>query len=169
MVRSSCALILTLLLAGCSGVFPGAPEFINQTRHTDADLQVIWKAAQQSIAQQIDLNPLQQSSGVPPDILPGDPRALHVRPHQLLVAAHPDVPSSVLLVATGDYRADPTGLILCPQPCNVRYASAYSFYQHPLIRYAASWEFNGDNFNTILQYEFENQILSTLGYDMEWR
>jgi hypothetical protein len=170
MVRSLRVLALTLVLAGC-GALPGVPSagFVNQTRHNDADLWAIWKTAQQSIAQQIDLNPLQQSSGVPADIRPGDPRALNVMPHQLVVAARPDVSSSTLLTATGDYRADPTGLIACPQPCNVRYAAAYSFYQHPLTRYATSWEFNGDNFNVLLQYEFENQILSSLGYDMKWR
>jgi len=92
-----------------------------------------------------------------------------VVPHQPLVAARSDVSSSVLLAATGDYRADPAGLIACPHPCNVRHAPAYWFYQQPLTRYAASWEFDGDNFSVILQYEFENQILSNLGYDMKWR
>ncbi|MGA9042577.1 MAG: hypothetical protein WB421_18745 [Terriglobales bacterium] len=170
MVRSLCVLVLTLILTAC-GAFPGAPSagFVNQTRHTDADLWTIWNTSQQSIARQIDLNPLQQSSGAPADIQPGDPRALSVMPRQLLVAARPDVASSVLLAATGDYRADPTGLIACPQPCNVRYAAAYSFYQQPLTRYASSWEFNGDNFSVILEYEFENQILSSLGYNMKWR
>jgi DNA-binding MarR family transcriptional regulator len=66
-------------------------------------------------------------------------------------------------------RADPTGLITCPQPCNVRYAPTYSLDSRPMSRYAASWEFSGNNFDFLLQYEFENQILSALGYDMQWR
>ena len=60
-------------------------------------------------------------------------------------------------------------LIACSQPCNVGYAAAYSRYRPQLTRFAASWEFQGDNFSLILQYEFENHILAALGYDMTWR
>jgi hypothetical protein len=133
-------------------------------------LQAIWTEAQQSVAQKIDLNPLQRlSNNVPTDMLPGDPRAWSVEPHQLLVEAVPDVSSADLFAATGEHRSDPTGMIACPQPCNVRYTTAYSFYQPELTKYAASWEFAGDNFNLILEYEFENQILNALGYVMTWR
>jgi hypothetical protein len=167
------AVVLTMVWLAC-GETPKSPVaaagFINQTRHSDANLQAIWTAAQQSVAQQIDLNPLQQlSDGVSADIRPGDPRALRVEPLQLLVAPEPDVPSQILLAATGEQRANPTGMIACPQPCNVRYSTAYSFYQPELTKYAASWEFAGNNFNVILKYEFENHILSALGYDMRWR
>ncbi len=118
--------------------------FVNQTQHSDADLQAIWAEAQQSVAQQIDLNPLQQlSKNVTPDIRPGDPRALNVMPHQLAVTAEPDVSSESFFAATGKQRADPTGMIACPKPCNVRYSTAYSFYQPELTKYAASWEFSG--------------------------
>ena len=173
MNRNVVIVILTGILLGCGGS-PSAPVpaagFVNQTQHSDADLQAIWNEAQQSIAQQIDLNPLQQlSNNVPPERRPGDARALSVEPHQLLVAAVPDVSPEVLFAATGKRRADPTGMIACPQPCNVRYSTAYSFYQPELTKYAASWEFSGDNFNVILEYEFENHILSALGYDMTWR
>ncbi len=172
MGRSLRTLILTMILAGCGSGLPNALPigFVNQTRHSDADLWALWKSAQQSLAQQVDLNPLQRSLyKVPADTLPGDARALKVMPHQLLVGASPDVSSSVLLTATGVYRPDPTGMIACPQPCNVRYAAAYSLYPHQLTTYAASWEFQGDNFSLILQYEFENQILAALGYDLSWR
>jgi hypothetical protein len=172
-MRIVATVVLTMVLSGCGGS-PKSPVpaagFINQTRHSDADLQAIWTEAQQSVAQQIDLNPLQQlSNGVSADIRPGDPRALTVEPPQLLVEAEPDVSSEVLLAATGEQRANPTGMIACPQPCNVRYSTAYSFYQPELTKYAASWEFDGDNFNVILEYEFENHILSVLGYNMTWR
>jgi hypothetical protein len=163
---------LTLVLFGCGGSphSPASSGFVNQTRHSDAELQAIWAEAQQSVAQQIDLNPLQQlSNNVSPETRPGDPRALSVEPHQLLVAAEPDVSSEVFFAATGVHRSDPTGMIVCPHPCNVRYSTAYSFYQPELTKYAASWEFAADNFSVILEYEFENHILNALGYDMTWR
>jgi hypothetical protein len=92
-----------------------------------------------------------------------------VMPRRLIVAPRRDVSSATLFTATGESRSDPTGLIACPSPCNVRYAAAYSFFENPRTAYAGSWEFDDDNFNVILQYEFENQILSSLGYDMTWR
>jgi hypothetical protein len=85
------------------------------------------------------------------------------------VAYQQDVPSSVVYAATGDFRPDPTGLIACPQPCNVHYAAAYSLFRRPTVRYAASWEPSESNFDYLLTYEFENQILNELGYEMRWR
>ena len=165
-------MIFSVVLLGCGGS-PHSPVpagFVNRTQHSDAALQAIWTEAQQSVAQRIDLNPLQRAfNNMPPDVRPGDQRALSERPRQLLVAAEPDVSPQVLLAATGEQRGDPTGMIACPQPCNVRYSTAYSFYKPELTKYAASWEFAGDNFNVILEYEFENHILSALGYDMTWR
>jgi hypothetical protein len=165
-------LILTVVLVGCGG---GASDvlpigFVNQTQHSAAELWAIWKSAQQSLAKKIDLNPLQRSlPGVVADIRPGNSQALRVAPHQIRVARAPDVASGTLFGATGVLRTDPTGLIPCPQPCNIRYAAAFSKYDLRLTRYAESWEFEGDNFAIILEYEFENQILSALGYNMRWR
>jgi len=167
--------LMILLLQGCGGGGAGANPaaaagFVNQTQHTDAELWTLWKAAQQNLSQQIDLNPLQRTQGnVPAQILPGDARVWNVQPRQLVVAARPDVSSAALLAATGTDRPDPTGLIACPQPCNVSYAAAYSLYGPNVSRYAASWEFAGNNFDALVQYEFENQILQGLGYDMRWR
>jgi hypothetical protein len=163
--------MLGLGLLGCGGLPNALPVgFVNQTKHSDADLWVVWKAAQESLVQEVDLNPLQRpSSGVPADIRPGDPRALEVMPHQLRVSAEPDVSASALWAATGLERSDPTGMIACPEPCNVRYAVAYSFYSRDLTRYAASWEDQGDSFTFVLEYEFENQILAALGYSLRWR
>jgi len=133
-------------------------------------LWAIWSAAQQGVAQQIDLNPIQQEfSGTPPDIRPGDARALNVQPLQVLVGSEPDVSAAALYAATAMVRSDPTGLIACPQPCNVRYAAAYSTYSRRETKYAQSWEWRGDNFSQILQYEFESHILYALGYDVKWR
>lgn len=171
MPRNLWTLVLGMVLLGCGGrPDPPPPGFVNQTRQPDAVLWGFWKAAQQNIAREVDLNPLQRSvSGTAADIRPGDARALEVMPHQLRVGAEPDVPASVLLAATGLDRPDPTGMIACPQPCNVRYAAAYSFYSRGLTRYAASWEEQGDSFAFVLRYEFENQILAALGYSLKWR
>ena len=161
-----------LLLCGCGG---GLPEslpvgFLNHTQHSDEQLWTIWRTAQQILSQRVDLNPLQRStSDAAADIHPGDSRALQVMPHQLLVSPEADVTSSTLFAATGQFRADPTGMIACPQPCNVRFAAAYSWYQRHTTHYAASWERQGDNFSLILEYEFENHILAALGYSLKWR
>jgi len=144
--------------------------FVNQTRHSDAHLWAVWGNAQGNLARRVDLNPLQQSAaGASAVILPGDSRALSVKPQQLTVSAQADVLSQALLAATGTLRPDPTGMIACPQPCDARYAPAYSLYRPEVTRYAASWESIENDFDTILEYEFENQILFTLGYDMRWR
>ena len=163
----------TILFTACGGekTAPAAPVgFVNQTQHSDAQLWQLWHAAQQSLSQQIDLNPLQRVlSNAAPNILPGDSRVWNISPHQLDVASRPDVSSAALLAASGMQRPDPTGLIACPQPCNVNYAPAYSQYVRPVSRYAASWESSESNFDFLVQYEFENQILNTLGYDLQWR
>src|SRR5690242_13646590 len=161
-------LAASLFLVSCSASLPGtaspaAVGFVNQTHHSEQDLWTIWKSAQQNLSRQVDLNPLQRSLySTQPDLQPGDPRALNVQPRQLRVAAQSDVPSADLLARTGLSRPDPTGLIACPRPCNVQYAAAYSFQQPELTKYASSWENQDDNFFTILQYEFENQILAEL-------
>jgi hypothetical protein len=159
-----------VLFSACGNGADADIGFINETQHSDTQLWSLWKAAQTNLAQQIDLNPLQrQFSNIAPNILPGDSRAWKVSPHQLIISSQPDVSSSVLYAATGTNRPDPTGLIVCPQSCNVSYAAAYSLYSRPASHYAASWEFAGNNFDSLVQYEFENQILKTLGYDMKWR
>lgn len=170
------AVVFLLVLGACGGreVEPDAQPpvgFDNQTQHSDAELWVIWHAAQESLSIQVDMNPLQRSEeNAAEDLRPGDPRALSVLPHHLLVASQPDVQSNVLYAATGVMRTDPTGLIACPAPCNVRYAAAYSLYGKSKTAFAASWESSGEqNFSLILQYEFENHILNSLGYDMRWR
>jgi hypothetical protein len=88
MRRNLFTVIVTVVFLGCGGSSPGPVPvgFVNQTQHSDADLRAIWRAAQQSVASEIDLNPLQRiSSNKPPDLRPGDPRALHAMPHQLAV------------------------------------------------------------------------------------
>ena len=81
MRRNLLVLMLGMVLAGCGGRPEAPPEgFVNQTHHSEADLWTIWKAAQETLAQEIDLNPLQRSfAGAPADIRPGDARALKSR------------------------------------------------------------------------------------------
>ena len=144
--------------------------FVNETSHSDAQLWAMWQAAQRNLNQQIDLNPLQRIfQNATADIRPGDARAWDVFPRQLRVEPQADVSSSALYQTTGDQRPDPTGLVLCPQPCNVHYTAAYSLFRQRTVRYAASWESSESNFEYLLTYEFENQILNSLGYDMKWR
>src|SRR5439155_19844665 len=140
-----------IAMASCGGQPVGvvpAKGFINNTQHSDVQLSAVWAAAQQTLSQQIDLNPLQRELyNAAPNILPGDARALGVSPHQLQVESQSDVSSPALQAATGMVRPDPTGLIACPQPCNVHYAPAYSHYAQPVTRYAASWESSESNFD----------------------
>jgi hypothetical protein len=165
------ALLLGVVLwSGCAGKESLPTGFVNHTRHSDVQLWDLWNSAQTHLSRQIDLNPLQRVfSDAPPDILPGDARVWNISPHQLLVISEADVPSAAYYAETGIVRSDPTGLIACPQPCNVNYTAAYSLYAPPLSRYAASWEFAGNNFDVLVEYEFENHILKALGYDMRWR
>jgi hypothetical protein len=170
MGRAGRIVMVLLMLVGCGVPGERPIGFINQTRHPDADLWAIWRAAQLNLAKQIDLNPVQQTlQGAAANLVAGDARALAVQPRQVVVADQADVSSSLLAEATGAQRPDPTGLIACPEPCAVRYTPAYSVYEIPATRYAGSWEAQETNFSAILQYEFENHILHTLGYDTRWR
>jgi hypothetical protein len=58
MKRNLWVFVLGSALLGCGGL-PGAPPagFVNQTHHSDAELWTIWKAAQQTLAHEIDLTP----------------------------------------------------------------------------------------------------------------
>jgi hypothetical protein len=173
MRRLICILGSIAVLSGCGGMPADARPvgFVNHTIHSDAQLRTIWKVAQESISQHIDLNPLQRQAypDTQPNLRPGDSRALTVQPHQVVVAGENDVTADDLYSATGVDRPNPTGLILCPQPCNVKYAAAYSKFDRSTTKYASSWDNQGQNFELILQYEFENQILFALGYDLKWR
>jgi hypothetical protein len=128
MCRQWNALVVGIvLLTGCGARISPAVGFVNQTQHSDAQLWSLWKAAQQNLSQQIDLNPLQRTlRNAPAHIVPGDSRVWKVSPHQLAVSSQADVSSAALYATTGTNRPDPTGLISCPAPCNVNYAAAYS-------------------------------------------
>jgi hypothetical protein len=59
MLRNLWMLVLGMvLLVGCGGQQEAPPAgFVNQTHHSDTELWTIWKAAQETLAQEIDLNP----------------------------------------------------------------------------------------------------------------
>ena len=75
-------LLSVLLMTACGGrptdSTPNA-SFINNTQHSTAQLQALWNAAQQTLSQQIDLNPLQRELyNSAPNIVPGDARDDHM-------------------------------------------------------------------------------------------
>jgi hypothetical protein len=51
----------------------------------------------------------------------------------------------------------------------VGFAPAYSLYVRPATRYASSGEGTESNFDYLVEYEFENQILNAPGYGKRWR
>src|SRR5581483_4471800 len=106
------------MLLGCGRqALPTTPiGFVNATKHSDAKLWAIWGQAQKSVANSIDLNPLQAGDGAA-QVLPGELRALGVLPDPVGVAAAPAGAGSVLAALTGIPRSQPTGLIACPAPC----------------------------------------------------
>jgi hypothetical protein len=169
-MRFAGLLLSMVLLGACEGDVLPTVGFVNHTQHSTAHLWTLWRAAQMHLSHQVDLNPLQRVfSDAQAEILPGDWRAWNISPRQVLVGPQPDVSATDLYSSTGMIRAEPSGLIRCPQPCNVQFAPAYSRYAPPLSYYAQSWEFSGDNFDLLVQYEFENHILNALEYDTRWR
>jgi len=137
-------LVLGIALLGCGVQRDELPVgFVNQTHHSDADLWVIWKGAQATLAQEVDMNPLQRSfSGAAADIRPGDARALKVMPHQLRVGAEPDVSASVLLAATGLDRIHMPRLVEGTHQSGIVTASAAQVLQIPQAMVAGG---GGDN------------------------
>jgi len=67
-------MLCVVLFGGFGGSPAPASGFVNHIQHSDAQLWALWRAAQQTLSQQIDLNPLQRTeSGASANILPGDP------------------------------------------------------------------------------------------------
>jgi hypothetical protein len=160
--------LVVVLLTGCGTSRPVG--FVNETAiHSDAQLMKLWHQAQQDVSKQIYLNPVQHSLySTPEDLLPGDSRALNFNPRMITVQAFPDLTSAQLL-AYGVDRPEPTGMIVCPQPCDGRVAMAFSTPAKYRTHVAASWEHIEPEWDYIIVYEFENHILYGLGYDMSWR
>jgi hypothetical protein len=161
-------LLLVVLLAGCGAARPVG--FVNETAsHSDAQLMELWHQAQQDLSRQVYLNPIQHNLyGTHEDLLPGDSRALNSNPRMITVEVFPDLTSAQLLVY-GVARPEPTGMIVCPEPCDGRVAAAFSTPAKYRTHVAASWEHTEFDWDFIIVYEFETHILYRLGYDTSWR
>jgi hypothetical protein len=161
-------LLLAALLMGCGAARPVG--FINETAiHSDAQLMELWRQAQQDLSQGIYLNPIQHLLyGTREDLLPGDARALNFQPRMIMVRAVPDLTSAQLLIYGMDLP-EPTGMIVCPQPCDDRVGAAFSTPAQYRTHVAASWEHNRTGWEFVMVWEFENHILYGLGYDTYWR
>jgi hypothetical protein len=160
--------VLVVLLMGCGAARPFG--FVNETAfHSDAQLMELWHLAQHNLSQQIYLNPIEHVLyGTPEVLLSGDSRALNFNPRMITVQVYPDLTAAQLL-AYGVERPAPTGMIVCPQPCDGRVGPAFSTPAKYFTRVAASWESNDPEWTLIIVYEFENHILYGLGYDTSWR
>ncbi len=170
-MKQACAGAAFLLVALLTGCGTGRPVgFVNETAtHSDAQLMELWHQAQQALSQQIYLNPIQHIRyGTPEDLLPGDSRALNFKPRMITVQVIADLTSAQLLIYGVDLPA-PTGMIVCPQPCDGRVGMAFSTPAKYRTDIAASWEHNEPDWDFLVVYEFENHILYGLGYDMSWR
>lgn len=160
--------LLIVVLTGCSTARPVG--FVNETPlHSDAQLMELWRQAQRDLSQEIYLNPIQHLLyGTRENLLPGDSRALNFAPRMITVRAVPDLTSIQLLVYGMDLP-EPTGMIVCPQPCDDRVGAAFSTPVQYRTHVAASWEHNETEWELIMVWEFENHILYGLGYDTYWR
>jgi hypothetical protein len=161
-------LLLIVLLTGCGATPPIG--FRNETAlHSDAQLMDLWHQAQQNVSQQVYLNPVQHVLYGAPEVLrPGDSRALKFNPRMITVQVVADLTSAQLSVY-GVYLPAPTGMIVCPQPCDQGVAMAFSSPPRRSTHVAASREHNESEWDYIVVYEFENHILYGLGYDISWR
>ena len=144
-------------------VIPQNKVWINESNTTESVLQQYWETAQSAIA----TAPWPTTDEDAPMHAP-DPRALTVEPANVTVVSVQDAPQSELVSATG-YAGwlnvkSPSGTIL--EPSGTGYAPCHAFsccWKRPRVYAAAS------QIPAVLQYEFENVILSQLGYDVSQR
>lgn len=167
-----------LVLAGC-GVPTGSSGpigFVNETKgaFTDAELMAMWDAAQASIATgPTQINPREGvfHQGALARFIPGDPKALKVEPRQMRITAKPDVLAAVLnemFPGNDTPFTDPTHMILCPTTCRVENSVAGAYTLPGVgVDYAESTP--REDLIKILTYEFQNQILYMLHYDVKYR
>ncbi len=124
-----------------------------------------WKIAQQTIAnKESDMNPVTRLliPGTPMQSIPPDPRALGTMPKGVKVIAVPDIPVSQLVLRDPAWgrHSDPSGVIDCGAQL---LAHACVDIQTNTV-YAAS-----SLIPQALEWEFENVILNSLGYDISGR
>jgi hypothetical protein len=155
-----------LLLLGFTGCGNAPREFTNRTSLSQQFLYTQWNAAQQIIATTpLLLNP--QQNGAKLFSAPTN-RAFTIQPDGLIVQDLPDVAASQMTSITGQPASDPTGVLLCPPGCDVRFTPAYSLLGTG-VYYARSTNAHLDRLSFDLRYEFENQILFRLAYNVDER
>lgn len=151
-----------LSLVACGN---GPREFTNRTRLSQNFFYVQWQAAQTVVATAaIRLNPGQ----IIPIVSTPDKKAFRIQPDGLVVEELPDVTAAQMLEMAGIRAFDPTGELLCPAGCDVQFTPAYSTLGTG-VYYARSLDAHELLLSRDLQYEFENQILFRLGYNVSHR
>ena len=147
--------------------WPSNAQFVNYTAVSDAVLAQCWKQAQQQLATQ----PFPLAGQGTSDSHAPDMRALTVQPSHVTVVPVAEVSQADLAAATGDSAwlkvASPTGTILVEADNGfLGYEAAHAVtetWRKPRV-YAATSEMPN-----VLVYEFQNIILSRLGYDVSGR
>ena len=148
-----------------SRLIPRSATFVNYSSASYYELIGQWRAAQKNLA----TAPFPLDAGAPGLMRPPDPRALTVVPKNVTVIAVPDVPISDLIKVNPGWSRDedPSGSILIMQNNGlVGYQTCHAVtmpWARPRV-YAAFSEIPA-----VLVYEFENIILSRLGYDVSNR
>ena len=140
---------------------PSSTTFVNYSSATTAELSHAWATAQQQLA--TSPFPMSAAGG---NNHPADPRALTVQPEHVTVVSVPDVPISDLTKIDPAWSKDkdPSGAILLNS--GTSYTTCHAFtctWRKPRV-YAATSEIPN-----VLTYEFQNIILSKLGYDVSQR
>jgi len=143
-------------------VIPASNGIINRTNVPTATLEASWKQAATALA--TAPFPLTDANG---NIHPADPRALTVQPKNVTVVSVPDVPAATIskYVQSG-WTVDPTGTFLDANSGFLDYSTVAGtslLYTRPRVYGAESVLAN------VCVYEFQNIILSDLGYDVSNR
>lgn len=143
---------------------PSNKQFLNYTNVSDAVLLDAWKAAQLNLAN----NPFPQNTHGG-DLHKGDARALTVQPRNVAVVSVPDTTIADLTKTDPTWAdgKDPSGAIAIPMGQGfLEYNACVAMtmcWTRPRVYAAAT------KVAAVVQYEFENIILSKLGYNVENR
>lgn len=153
-------------LFGCGAPFSRNQPLRNETdgMATDQQLADRWKVAQQHLANHpIPINAaVADLNGTPAQFVPADPRALEIAPCCVAVITEQDIPLNDLPTPFQRNGSDPTHIIKCGSGAIAQYC--YSFLDSN-VHVSNSWVLHDGT----TDYEFENVILSVLGYDTSQR
>jgi hypothetical protein len=142
-------------------VIPTSAKFINCTSVSDAVLMDAWKQAQTNLGTKSF--PSDAYNGAPH---PADPRALNVQPTHVTVVSVPDTSIADLVKVDPAWGKDknPSGAIIVAKGQGfMEYNTCHAMtmpWVHARVYAAAS------EIPAVLEYEFENCIMSKLGYDV---